>query len=114
MNILVIGNGFDLAHGLPTKYIDFLNFIQIIRQIIGMQNGLELSDVDWKDINPKVKDLIRNNMGNVKNNLFAQEYIWKELLDNNFWIDYFFQCPMYEKENWIDFEQRNFKNSKDP
>ena len=24
MNILVIGNGFDLAHGLPTKYTDFL------------------------------------------------------------------------------------------
>ena len=26
MNILVIGNGFDLAHGLPTKYTDFLFF----------------------------------------------------------------------------------------
>lgn len=23
MNILIIGNGFDLAHGLPTKYADF-------------------------------------------------------------------------------------------
>lgn len=22
MNILIIGNGFDLAHGLPTKYGD--------------------------------------------------------------------------------------------
>ena len=28
MNILVIGNGFDLAHGLPTKYADFLKFIE--------------------------------------------------------------------------------------
>lgn len=28
MNILVIGNGFDLAHGLPTRYIDFLEFIE--------------------------------------------------------------------------------------
>ncbi len=25
MNILVIGNGFDLAHGLPTKYGDLFN-----------------------------------------------------------------------------------------
>lgn len=25
-NILIIGNGFDLYHGLPTKYIDFLSF----------------------------------------------------------------------------------------
>ena len=28
MNILVIGNGFDLAHGLPTSYKDFLVFIE--------------------------------------------------------------------------------------
>lgn len=26
MNLLVIGNGFDLAHGLPTEYRDYLNF----------------------------------------------------------------------------------------
>lgn len=26
MNILVIGNGFDLAHELPTSYQDFLRF----------------------------------------------------------------------------------------
>lgn len=26
MNILVIGNGFDLAHGLKTTYQDFLKF----------------------------------------------------------------------------------------
>ena len=25
-NILIIGNGFDLYHDLPTKYIDFLSF----------------------------------------------------------------------------------------
>ena len=27
MNILVIGNGFDLAHELPTKYTNFLEWI---------------------------------------------------------------------------------------
>lgn len=26
-NVLLIGNGFDLAHGLATGYTDFLNFI---------------------------------------------------------------------------------------
>ena len=26
MNILIIGNGFDLAHGLKTSYRDFLNY----------------------------------------------------------------------------------------
>ena len=27
MNILVIGNGFDLAHGLPTTYRDFIKYV---------------------------------------------------------------------------------------
>ncbi|MBQ8999135.1 MAG: hypothetical protein IJ086_10685 [Clostridium sp.] len=31
MNILVIGNGFDLAHGLPTKYYDFIEFISLLK-----------------------------------------------------------------------------------
>ena len=31
MNILVIGNGFDLAHQLPTSYSDFLSFCENIR-----------------------------------------------------------------------------------
>ena len=35
MNILVIGNGFDLAHGLPTKYGDFLDFIEYKRAVDG-------------------------------------------------------------------------------
>ncbi|MDE6664272.1 MAG: bacteriophage abortive infection AbiH family protein, partial [Lachnospiraceae bacterium] len=34
MNILVIGNGFDLAHELPTKYTDFLFFCSTIKCII--------------------------------------------------------------------------------
>jgi hypothetical protein len=26
MDLLIIGNGFDLAHGLPTRYTDFLRY----------------------------------------------------------------------------------------
>ena len=29
MNLLVVGNGFDLAHGLPTRYSDFLEFLTL-------------------------------------------------------------------------------------
>ena len=31
MKILMIGNGFDLEHGLPTKYTDFLDYIITFR-----------------------------------------------------------------------------------
>ena len=47
MNILLIGNGFDLAHGLPTKYTDFLEFVKMIK-IIKEKNifndGFAISD----------------------------------------------------------------------
>ena len=26
-DLLIVGNGFDLYHGLPTRYTDFLKFI---------------------------------------------------------------------------------------
>ena len=28
MDILILGNGFDLAHGLKTKYSDFLDYCE--------------------------------------------------------------------------------------
>ena len=31
MNVLIIGNGFDLAHDLPTSYSDVLNFLNKIQ-----------------------------------------------------------------------------------
>lgn len=31
--ILIIGNGFDLAHGLPTRYSDFLEFAKRLMYI---------------------------------------------------------------------------------
>ena len=34
MKILLIGNGFDLAHGLPTAYKDFLKYCTDIMYIL--------------------------------------------------------------------------------
>ena len=31
LNILIIGNGFDLAHGLPTKYEHFLKYVEVYK-----------------------------------------------------------------------------------
>lgn len=33
INILVIGNGFDLAYGFTTKCTDFLEFCRMIKEI---------------------------------------------------------------------------------
>lgn len=101
MNILVIGNGFDLAHGLPTKYGNFLEFVKVIRQV---KNRESLKDVDWGELNPKIKKQIIDNEMDEKQNTFFGSKQCKELLNNNIWVDYFLQCNMYQKENWIDFE----------
>ena len=104
MNILVIGNGFDLAHGLPTKYGDFLEFIKIVKQIIGICKGEQIIAIEWGNINSGIRELIEKNVENIQDDLYIQEPMWCELLDNNFWINYFLQCNMWGKENWIDFE----------
>ena len=41
MNILVIGNGFDLAHDLPTRYQDFLGFVERFLNIINTPQILQ-------------------------------------------------------------------------
>lgn len=101
MEILVLGNGFDLAHKLPTQYRDFLHFVKVIKQMV---NGVQLKAIDWGNINLDVKKLMNDNLGNKRDNLYSQVDMWKDLVEENFWIDYFIQNESYIKENWIDFE----------
>lgn len=96
--------GLIWQHGLPTKYTDFLKFVEVINQVIEIKNNDDISNLDWRGINQQIKELIKINMGNVRNNIFSQGQVWRELLEDNFWIEYFLQCLMYQKENWIDFE----------
>lgn len=82
MNILVIGNGFDLAHGLPTSYREFLNFID-------------------KDSNAISKILQQNGLS-ILESTAASENI-KKLSNDNYWVEHFLDISNCG-ENWIDFE----------
>ena len=46
MNILVIGNGFDLAHGLPTTYQDFLEFTDTYTSLLKNQFYDQIAEVE--------------------------------------------------------------------
>ena len=46
MNILVIGNGFDLAHRLPTTYKDFLEFASVFREYDSVREKILLKFSD--------------------------------------------------------------------
>lgn len=108
MNILLLGNGFDLAHGLPTKYADFLEWVKEEYNLY-----TELSD-QKKEIVGKLDPvrvewaiLLYPSKMQGKVTILAEEAkqieIWQSI-GNNIWIDYFLNNPMYQKENWIDFE----------
>ena len=45
MKILVIGNGFDLAHYLPTHYSDFLDFVKEFKEESGGDYEAFIRDV---------------------------------------------------------------------
>lgn len=45
-NVLVIGNGYDIAHGLKTRYSDFIDWV---RNLNGDYSKLDTDDVEFKN-----------------------------------------------------------------
>lgn len=80
--------------------------IKIIKEQNIFNNGFAIGEAGCDENNEKLHEAIRLTiLHKANNNELARDS--KELLDcidNNFWIGYFLQCPMYKKENWIDFE----------
>ena len=126
MNILVIGNGFDLAHGLPTRYGDFLMFCRMIERVYFVdyyRRDEKLEDV-WKELKIKKDDnkIMKETFDAIfscrKISIFdhPQDTIdctisinvqydeFYKCIYNNIWIGYFKNHSMYQKEGWIDFE----------
>ena len=58
MNILVIGNGFDLEHELPTKYKDFIEFIIGVNTLEKVKSRNEFINNLPESINKKVKEYL--------------------------------------------------------
>lgn len=88
INILVLGNGFDIAHGLPTSYIDFLHF---------------LSNWEVQKIGDPKKDY---EMEYVKVAKSQKKDAYSKCI-NNMWYKYFKKqmgAISYNK-SWINFEE---------
>lgn len=123
MNILVIGNGFDLAHGLPTKYTDFLDFCKMIDHIYKWGtsdvNLFKIMCLDRSNLNEEIKQQLLKVFASRKVQreydendeiiyIITTDYLKSDelyaLIKDNIWIEYFLQCDMHGDENWIDFE----------
>lgn len=113
MNILILGNGFDIAHDLPTRYSDFLLFLKYIELAKNYQGTSNCFGKSLADLNDTVKsyimDSIKTRCGG-ENNRYNKNSMIQEIydcLDNNIWYIYFSQ--IYQNNairglNWIDFE----------
>ena len=105
MNILVVGNGFDLAHDLPTSYKDFLYFTDAFiefkteRQVLGKQIPVK-EDAKEKQLIIYLVELFNKSSKDVH----AQELINEidKLVENNKWIEHFNNINI--AQGWIDFE----------
>ena len=116
MNMLIVGNGFDLAHGRPTRYEDFLRFLEAIQRTRDVFEERE-SFLQWIDEqafpDPKKEYILLayesrklNGMAEANNeNLLIQE-IYNHL-DKNVWYIYFrwiLANNFAKGKNWVDFE----------
>lgn len=91
MKILVLGNGFDLDHNLPTSYTDFLNFCNYV---------LEDTPEAFEKLNPIQKGYAEN----LQTRDFEKNIILP-FLENNYLLKYFNTKVVTRGENWIDFER---------
>ena len=101
MNIFILGNGFDLAHYLPTAYNDFM---YVMRSIIDTQkNEMTFDDLfEGKNSNiiPGTKKLYKTE--EVKLDKEKLESFKK--ISENCWFNYFNSKTTQNINTWIDFE----------
>lgn len=101
MNILVIGNGFDLAHELPTSYRAFLDFTKAYEKYKDVCMAGENVKEEWEKADEANREFIVYfaNLCDQKKKLFVE---LNELTINNLWLKHFYDVRI--KQGWIDFE----------
>ncbi len=108
MNILIIGNGFDLAHYLPTKYDHFMGAMQAIEDW-NISDGDMIFDDLFKNFYAKeawffgyTKAMYKTD--DIKLSVDEIEKL-KIQLSENVWYQYF-SNHVKELKTWIDFETK--------
>lgn len=94
MKILVLGNGFDLDHGLPTSYYDFMNFCNKLLSKYDSPTYIELKGLKLEQLaymeELKSNEVLRNKM--------------ISLLKDNCLFRYFNRHIERYGKNWVDLE----------
>lgn len=111
MNVLFLGNGFDLFHKLPTKYSNFLNTIDClssldISKITMVGDVFANTDLNYRDkeIHASYKEY-REIYDKTSIDLTSLKQL--KTLPNNLWYKYLSKA-LKGDSSWIDFEKEIF------
>ncbi|MBE5916767.1 MAG: hypothetical protein E7273_07980 [Pseudobutyrivibrio ruminis] len=117
MRLLIIGNGFDKMHNLPTGYNDFLDFIKELYMAINVPMDKMMAQIQiaqrQKDILALMED-IDNGITNIQ--ITHAMYMMSQLATDEltefyqesakcFWIEYFFQVRNKIGDKWMNIEE---------
>ena len=114
--IVLIGNGFDLAHGLKTRYEDFINWYWDYR-VRGFVGNLTDTSKDilcsFKDLTGQVWNV--NAFGGLKTGIVSGTNIIKYIIENKDYFETtftpFFEnvCKSIDTKGWVDIENEYYK-----
>ena len=126
LNILVIGNGFDLTLGWPSKYTDFLNFIKVFRIAYNNRDyqDARVPEECIRDLSNRIDRYLHKDEKKKIESLkpfwdgFSKAFESREAnqvfrdfhfcIYENRWIEYFeyrYDRQLIAGENWIDLEK---------
>ena len=120
--IILIGNGFDLAHGLATSYTDFIRGYYVIQKLGLLEDEYELSDglCSVKISSPEDRKIMQNFRWILNNDMFRLtrnlgeitplEHFDKFFNDNLTYESKFFEAinKAIESKNWVDIESEYY------
>ena len=104
-NILVIGNGFDIAHGLYTKYIDFYNFCNAIKRVINDKREIAIRD----DIKEELlrSEFMKSTANIINNKKIVNDDILEKMINickDNYWLNRIEEHNLSNDPHWCDIE----------
>ncbi|WP_348813100.1 AbiH family protein [Flavobacterium maritimum] len=112
--LVIVGNGFDLAHGLPTSYKDFIGdyWEKVLNELLNKhiyRDSLCALDISRITNDFKAQEVLRNTVNDFKTlSLFISNYqkYCSQEFTNNFFLIISNQINI---ENWLDIENEYYK-----
>ena len=104
--LVIIGNGFDIAHRLKTSYMNFINRnkerdIEVQRRLAAM--GWHSITIWECELKPKVREKTLESLAYTLNRIFLQDHCIKRYMNTE-------EKPMMAAEEIADYNKKNIND----